>query len=165
MSFDILLTGFSNTSSEQLLRFMHSYDTLLLPSDKLLDSAKIIRAMSEKHYRLVICFGQKPNLKNKLSIETTARDAADVVQTTMDCRQLASIFCANGVPACLSHNAGTSFCNAVYLNGLRHIAAQDMNTQLVFVHIPFEKNIREPSVFYRRIRDVIDILRCEGGIP
>lgn len=63
------------------------------------------------------------------------------------------------VPTKLSHNAGTSFCNRLYRNGLRYLAERqgDRSTKMVFVHVPFVKNISDFEDFKKRIMRAITI--------
>lgn len=162
MGRSILLTGFCHTSAEFLLTGVCNYDTLLLPNDLQNDGLLLAQQLQMKRYDLIICMGQRPNIKDKVHIETTARGKETVLKTTVDCENLARTFMGNGIPAKVSDHAGTSFCNALYLNGLRFIAEKDLNCRLVFVHIPFLKNMREPSLFQQRFLDVISKLEMKG---
>lgn len=146
----ILLTGFRNSSSQKLLRYAHSCDTLLLPNHKVLDGELLIQQLKKKAYDLVICLGQKPNLKDKICLETTAHNLGLYVETMADCQRLKYHFLNNGIHVRVSENAGTSFCNALYFQGLDYLFANQLRTVLVFIHIPFEKNISNPTVFYKQ---------------
>ena len=158
----ILLTGFRNSSSQKLLRYAQCCDTLLLPNHKVLDGELLIHQLNEKSYDLVICLGQKPNLKDKICLETTAHNSVISMQTMVACEKLKCHFFDNGMNVRLSHNAGTSFCNALYFHGLDYIFANNLRTHLVFIHIPFEKNISDPSAFYERFLDSVEQLLIKG---
>lgn len=152
---NILLTAFRGTSGESLIKNTENYKTLFLPNDKIKDSKKLIEAISKEKFDYVISFGQRPNIKNKVHIETTARDGEIQINTNFDCEKLRQLFEQNGMIAKISHNAGTSFCNEVYLNGLRYIFQNDLDTQMVFVHIPFAKNIDDLDDLRRKILGAI----------
>lgn len=151
----ILLTAFCGSSSELLLKDTENYKTLILPNDKTKDSEILIDMISKERFDYIISFGQRPNIKNKIHIETTSRDNEYHISTNFDCDKLKRLFEQNHITAKISHNAGTSFCNALYLNGLKYIFQNNLDTKMVFIHIPFSKNIDDFYVFRKRIFDVI----------
>ena len=153
----ILLTAFRGTSAELLVRAMKGYETLLLPNDKVKDSELLIEKIKKSDYDYIIAFGQRPNIKDRVHIETTARDGETRMNTDFDYERLQQAFLQNDIPAKLSHNAGTSFCNRLYWNGLRYLSEQqeDRKTKMVFVHVPFAKNISDFESFKERITRVI----------
>ncbi len=151
----ILLTAFRGTSSEALFKDIEDYQVLFLSNDKVKDSEKLIEALSKEHFDYVISFGQRPNIKNKVHIETTAKDGEMSHDTVFDCETLRQVFEQNGIPARISHNAGTSFCNRLYWSGLKFISEYSLDTQMVFVHVPFAKNINDFEVFKDRLISVI----------
>lgn len=148
---NILLTAFQGTSAEMLIKNTGEYKTLFLPNDKIKDSEKLIEVISNEKFDYVISFGQRPNIKNKVHIETTARDGEIQINTNFDCEGLKQLFEQNGMVTKISHNAGTSFCNEVYLKGLQYIFENDLETQMLFVHIPFAKNINDLDSFCKQI--------------
>lgn len=154
----LLLTAFRGTSAELLIKAAKSFDILLLPNDKLRDSELLIEKSSASDYDYIIAFGQRPNIKDKVHIETTARDVGACLKTEFDYTLLQRIFIQNGIPAKLSENAGTSFCNRLYWNGLRYLAekAEEKRTKMVFVHVPFEKNVHDFEEFKERVVKAID---------
>lgn len=158
----ILLTGFQNTSSEQLLLTTHGIDTLLLPNDRIKSAQLLACHLFDIHYDLVICTGQRPKIKNKVYIETTAKENGVVLKTTVDCQSLAHIFEMYGICAKLSHNAGSSFCNALYFNALQLVEAHNLCTRFVFVHIPFLKNISSMGDFKKCFYNVLENLKKNG---
>lgn len=154
---DILLTGFGGTSSELLIK-KASYKSLILPSNKIVDSQLLIEEIRLRKYDYVISFGQKPNIKDKLYIETTARNMAKRLDTSLEYNKLKTVFENNKLSVHISDNAGTSFCNALYWNGLKYIYNNGMDTKMIFIHIPFCKNITDPEGFYNRILIGIEYL-------
>ncbi len=150
----ILMTAFCGTSAQSLVERADGCKTLFLPNDKVRDSELLIQAISVERFDEVICFGQRPLIRDQVHIETTARDQARSINTNFDCEKLKRLLEANGVAAKISHNAGTSFCNRLYLNGLNYIFQNDLKTKMVFVHIPFAKNITDFNRFCEKILDV-----------
>ena len=155
----VLLTAFRGSSAEQLIKYANGFDTLVLPNDKVKDSEKLINKIIDGTYDYVFSFGQKPNIKNKVNIETTARNGITSVETDFDCERLQKLFESNGVVAKISRNAGTSYCNSLYFNGLSYIQNSKLKTKMVFVHIPFLKNIDDTDSFFAKIIDVISMTR------
>lgn len=152
---NILLTAFCNSSAEVLLQDIKSYKTLFLPNDKIKDSQILIDVIASKNFDYIISFGQRPNIKDKVHIETTAKDGDYHIHTDFDCEKLYHLFAQKGMVSKISHNAGTSYCNQLYLNGLKYISANHLDTKMVFIHIPYEKNITEFDGFSRKIFEVI----------
>ena len=152
---NILFTAFVGTSAELLIKDIDEHKTLFLPNDKIKDSEKLIKMISNEKYGYVISFGQRPNIKNKVHIETTSKRGEISIDTEFDCEKLKCLFEKNGITAKISHNAGTSFCNELYYNGLKNIYENGLNTKMVFVHIPFEKNIDNFTDFKRKVLQTI----------
>ena len=155
---DILLTGFQGTSSELLVKGA-KHKSIILPSNKIVDSQLLIEEISLRKYDYIFSFGQKPNIKDKLYVETTARSMAERLNTNMEYAKLKSAFEANNLTVQISDNAGTSFCNALYWNGLNYIYNKDMDTKMLFLHIPFYKNISDSQSFFDRILTAISNIR------
>lgn len=154
---DILMTGFGGTSSELLVK-KASYKSLILPSNKIVDSGLLIEEIRLRKYDYIISFGQKPNIKDKLYIETTARNMAKRLDTNLEYDKLIDAFEKNKLPVHISDNAGTSFCNALYWNGLNYIYNKGIDARMIFIHIPFCKNITDSEWFFNRILTSVEYL-------
>lgn len=157
----MLLTVFRGTSAEQLVankKIKSRYKVLLLPNDKKRDSELLIEALQQKHFDYIISLGQRPNIKDKVHIETTARKGGVCINTAFDCEELKRAFVQSGLSVKISHNAGTSFCNELYWNGLKYIVENKLDTKMVFVHVPFEKNISDVEGFREKILIGINLM-------
>ena len=150
----ILMTAFCGSSAELLLKRVNDCNTLFLPNDKVKDSELLIEAIRNEKFDYVICFGQRPLIKDKVHLETTAREGDFFINTNFDHEKLKGLLEANGVAVKISHNAGTSFCNKLYLNGLKYVVQNNMETRMIFVHIPFVKNITDFDAFCKKVLDV-----------
>lgn len=162
----ILLTAFRGTSSELLVKGANLYgqfETLFLPNDKVLDSRLLVEALQQGQFEYVFSLGQRPNIKDKVHIETTARRGGANMLTAFDCENLKYSLEQMGLSAKLSCNAGTSFCNELYWNGLQFLLENKQETQMVFLHVPFEKNITDVEefklLFYKALRHLLS--ECE----
>ncbi len=150
----ILVTAFCGTSAELLVKGVEpdlKYKVLYLPNDKVKDSELLIKALQQEPFDYVISFGQRPNIKDKVHVETRARKGEVYVETSFDCEKLKCTMEQVGLLAKLSCNAGTSFCNELYWNGLRYIEENRLDTKMVFVHVPFEKNISDVEEFRNKL--------------
>ena len=148
----LTLLAFKNTSAELLVKGM-DFPTALLPSDKIKDS-EIARAEIEKS-DIVICFGQKPQIKNKICLELVARNHGEIIKTNFDIDPLKHLLETNNIIYTESYNPGTSYCNLVYWNSLNYIKAKELNCRFLFIHIPFEKNIDNIVALQEKLKIVI----------
>lgn len=147
---NILLTGFCGTSSELFIK-KADYKSLILPNDKIIDSNILLKEISLQEYDFIFSFGQKPGIKDKIYIETTARNADSCINTNFGYDKLKDILESHNIAVRISNNAGTSFCNALYWSGLNYIYNQCMDTRMIFLHIPFNKNIADSELFFKQI--------------
>ncbi len=154
----ILLTGFMNTSAELLLKNVSN--VLLLPNHKEKDRNLLIQRISKEKFDYIICFGQKPVIKNKVKIEEVAHNTNGLICTKMNCKLLMDLFENEGINAELSKNAGTSYCNSIYWNGLSYIEEHDLASDMVFIHVPYAKNISNFEEFQEKLYRVIDAIEA-----
>lgn len=157
----VLLAGFRNTSAHKLITLANDMDTLIFPNDLIVDGEMLVQRLEKGCCDIAICVGQKPGLKNKVCIETSAKAGNESFTTIVDCEKLALLFSSNGLKCRISNRAGTSFCNEVYLNGLRYVSNWKLEPAVVFIHIPFEENIQDPLAFYKNFLSVIEELKSE----
>lgn len=152
---DILLTGFCGTSAELLVK-RANYKSLILPNDKVADSQLLCEEIGLQKYDYVFSFGQKPNIRDRVYLETTARNGNRFINTNFECEKLKNALEQINIPTQISDNAGTSFCNALYWNGLSYIHDKHLSTRMCFLHIPFYKNITDSELFFNRILAAIE---------
>ena len=81
----LTLLTFQNTSAELLVKGL-DFPTALLPSDKIKDS-EIAKAEIEKS-SIIICFGQKPQIKNKICLELIAKNHDENINTNFEIEPL-----------------------------------------------------------------------------
>lgn len=151
----ILMTGFGGTSSEILVK-RAACKFLVFPNDKVLDAQILLTELERHDYKYIFSFGQKPAVKDKVYIETTARNGSRYIHTDFTYDKLQDALRTENVEVHISDYAGTSFCNALYWNVLECIREQELETKMVFLHIPFWKNMRAPEDFCERIRTGIE---------
>ena len=147
---EILLTGFCGTSSELIVN-KAACKSLVLPNDKVLDSQILLAQLGRHDYRYIFSFGQKPNIKDKVYIETTARKGSRSFYTDFAYDKLQEALEVEKITVRISDNAGTSFCNALYWNVLEYICDKKLDTKMLFLHVPFCMNMTAPEDFCERI--------------
>lgn len=157
---NVLLTGFSGTSSEMLVQKAGD-QPVILPNDKIRDSQIVLEELKRGSYDYLISFGQKPNSKDKIYIETTAREAGHYCNTNFDVLKLRQALEKEHITVQISNNAGCSFCNTLYWNVLNYIIQYKLGVKMIFLHIPFYKNISDPRDFFERILAAIG--GCTGS--
>ena len=158
----ILLTGFKDTSSEALVKSINRHDRLILENDKEKSVKQMEQALQKGKYRYIFSFGQRPLIKNKIHIEDNAVVNGETLETVFDIAKLKKVFEDCGITVKLSHNAGTSYCNNIYYYGIKMIVKNDLNTKMVFIHIPYMKNISDPVDFFYSIEKGIIKLLSEA---
>lgn len=147
----VLLTAFSNTSSEMLVRSVHGFDSLILENDKTISVKQLEQALQKGNYQYVFSFGQRPLIKDKVHIERAALNNNETLETFFYTNELKKVFEDCGIIVKLSYNAGTSYCNNIYYHGMKMITKKHRNTEMVFIHIPYMKNISNSEDFFHLI--------------
>lgn len=155
----ILMTGFRGTSSELLVK-KAVCKSLVFPNDKVLDSQILLAEIDRHDYKYIFSFGQKPNIKDKVYIETTARNGNISSHTDFAYDKLQKALEMENIMVRISDNAGTSFCNTLYWNALEYIRVQESETKIIFLYIPFYKNMTTPEDFCERIQKGIETFCC-----
>ena len=157
----ILLTAFRGTSAELLVKGTEAglqYKVLYLPNDKVKDSELLVETLEQENFDYVISLGQRPNIKDKVHIEVMAKKGGGCIETKFYYEKLKRSLEQNGLSVKISNNAGTSFCNELYWNGLQYLAKNSLEPKMVFVHVPFEKNISDVEGFGEKLMNGIEML-------
>ncbi|MBD5146004.1 MAG: hypothetical protein HDT21_08915 [Ruminococcus sp.] len=148
----VLLTAFRGTSSEKLVAcFDDTYKKIILKNDKNASVEQLVNALENNKISYIFSFGQKPVIMNKIYIELAGRTGDTIYKTAFDTDRLNAVLSRNGFPVRVSSNAGTSFCNHIYACGLKYISENHYDAKMVFIHVPFEKNISDLEDYSRRL--------------
>lgn len=107
--------------------------------------------MENNNINYIFSFGQKPVIADKIYIELAGRSGDTSYKTDFDTDRLSSILSRHDFSVRISSNAGTSFCNHIYACGLKRISENHYNAKMVFIHVPFEKNISDFEDYSRRL--------------
>ena len=148
----ILLTAFKGTSSEKLIScFGEEYHKLVLENHKEKSVEQLVKLLKHNNFDNVISFGQKPVIRDKLYIELEGKIYGTSYKTNFDIDRLMNVLEHSGFSVHISNNAGTSFCNNIYAHGLKYIKENAYKTKMLFIHVPFEKNISDFDDFSERL--------------
>ena len=151
---NVLIAFFSGTSAETISKEM-MFDKVALPSDKTMDVEILLNKLKKNDYDYIICLGQKPGIINSIKIETEAHGET-TLNSTADCNILLKLLKQKGIEAELSSKPGNSFCNNVYWHGLHYLLENKRSSKMLFLHVPFEKNIQDVSEFNRLTIEAFD---------
>lgn len=155
----VLITAFRGTSSETLIsRFDKGYRKIILENNKNESAVQLVNALENNNINYIISFGQKPVIKDKIYIEIAGRNGNTLYNTAFDTARLSEALKEYGFSVRISSNAGTSFCNHIYAYGLKYISENHRSAKMVFVHVPFEKNISDFDDYSDRLIKAINDL-------
>lgn len=116
---------------------------IILPNHKTA-SCEMLKKELDDGFRYVFSLGQKTLIKNKISVEDTAKLNGKILKSNAE--SVSEIIKKFGYDCYVSHNAGTSFCNNLYYFGLDHIAENQIKTNMFFLHVPFAENCNMDAV-------------------
>lgn len=140
----ILYTAFkgNNNASKILLDNIscQKEDKLYITNSYKTSKKELLDKIKEEKYDLIISFGRAPLRKNTIKIETQARKEI-IYKTQFDYIPLKEKLKEENYKVVISSNAGHSYCNHIYYEGLKYIEENHRNSQMIFIHIPKMKNI------------------------
>lgn len=143
----ILITAFEGefNSSKILLDNIKltCSDKLYLVNDFNTCKKQLLAKLSIETYDYILAFGQKPVIKNKVYIETIGRRKDEKIESDFDYLRLQEYLIHAGYSVKISDNAGNYLCNHILYHGLRYIREKQIETNMVFLHIPVVKNISD----------------------
>lgn len=146
MSKRILVTGFKgeeNSSRVFLEQLSKEYiEPFLFSNDYTLIYDEIDGLFPDKKYDYVFMFGQKPVL-GQLSLELKCRCKKQVMYTNFLVESLKNALDCCSIKYRFSESPGTSYCNFLYWNALKCLEARELDTKVLFIHIPYLEKFEE----------------------
>ena len=158
----VTILAFKDTSAEQLVKDL-DFPTVLLPSDKILDSEIAIDEIQKSS--CIICFGQKPQIKNQICLELIAKNQNEILTTNFEIDSFKQALKEHKLPYSESRNPGTSYCNLVYWNSLNYIKEKNLDCKFLFIHIPFLENMNNLSELQEKLNIIIKDYFCHLQNP
>ncbi len=110
---------------------------VILPNDKGRSAQLLNDEITRYQPDIVLMTGQKPVIRDKISVELSARAAGETLTTALDCGAIRDFVLSCGYGCYISKNCGTSYCNHIYAECLKSFPRG------LFVHIPYGKNISD----------------------
>ena len=141
---NILITGFigNKNSSKILLDNLIkniNMDYLYLENDFEISEKQLKDKLKHNKYDIIFAFGQKPVIKS-IYIEKTAKNGNKNLETKYNYIKLKH-FLDNYIKNKISENAGNYLCNNIYYKGLEYIKIKKLETEMIFIHVPYVKNM------------------------
>ena len=141
----ILYTAFNgkSNSSKVLLDNIkcNKSDKLYLKNSFVTSVDQLQNKLVKNNYDLIISFGQASLDYNNIKIEIQGKNDTNIYNTTYDFSKLCYKLKVNGFNIIISYDAGNYLCNNIYYYGLKYIAEQNLNCDMIFIHIPQQDNI------------------------
>jgi pyroglutamyl-peptidase len=140
----VLFTGFKGeiSSSKVLLDNLNKnigIDYLFLENDFEISKRQLIDKLKENKYDIIFSFGQKPVIKS-VYIEKVAINKLERIETNYNYIELKN-YLEKYYKIKISENAGNYLCNNIYYYGLKYILDNKLNIKMIFIHIPYLKNM------------------------
>jgi len=152
----ILFSAFkgNNNSSKLLLDKIVSDHKLYLTNSFKTSVLELYDELENNNYDLIVSFGQAPLNEDTIKIETTAKGNVNYT-TSFDYNYLFENL-KNDYKLIVSNDAGNYLCNNIYYYGLEFIKLNNLNTKMIFIHIPKIKNITNLEKLSKNIELFLD---------
>ena len=140
----VLFTGFNgkNNSSCLLVDKIISNNKLNLRNSFITSVKELEKELVKNNYDLIISFGQADIEIDTIKIELIGRGEIEFI-TNYDYSNIINKLELYGYRVLISKDAGNYLCNNLYYNGLKYISDNNINTKMIFIHIPKIKNISD----------------------
>lgn len=139
----ILYTAFNGktNSSKLMLDNIDNANKLYLKNSFKTSVEQLIKKIKSDEYDLIISFGQASIDKDTIKIETRAQNV-DFYNTNYNYDNLKKKI-KKDYNVIISEDAGNYLCNNIYYYGLKYIKENNLNSKMIFIHIPNINNISD----------------------
>jgi pyroglutamyl-peptidase len=118
----------------------HTLEKLYLVNSFEVSKKQLEGLLQKQSYDWILIFGQKPEVKS-IYLEQQACINGHKLTAGHNYAGLEKLLNYSGFTVKLSNNAGNYLCNHIFYIGLKHIEDNNLNTRMIFIHIPGIKNI------------------------
>ncbi len=129
---------------------------VILPNDREQSVKVLFDEIERADTSVVVMLGQKPCIKDKISVEPKAKRGCETLCTLMDVTVSAQLIKENGYSAYISKGCGTSYCSHIYFECLKR------GVCCIFLHVPTLNNISDLGTITRAIEGYINGI---AGVP
>lgn len=112
-------------------------ELLYLKNDKAKSAEQIVKKLEHAQYEKIILLGQKPKIKDKISVELQAKIGEKTLDTNCNMAELTAFLNKNKINYYFSKNCGTSYCNYIYFFTLDYILKTKISSPTIFIHLPY----------------------------
>lgn len=134
-----LYVGFKGTSSELILKKLDDEDNdkAFLKNERMFDMRFLSNLLFDKKYEKIIVFGQKPIMNNKIAVEEVAFGKGYMLPSNYNLKHLYSVLDKNLINYKKSISPGSTNCNTIYTFLLKYVQENDLDSEVVFIHVPY----------------------------
>lgn len=111
--------------------------------------------LQKQYFDLIIIFGQKPKVTS-LYLECQADLKGNKLVTKHKYDLLEKMLNNSGFTTVISRNAGSYLCNHIFYVGLKHTQNNNLDSELLFIHIPSFNNIENINILAQVFSTYID---------
>lgn len=129
---------------------------VILPNDKNQSVKVLFDEIDRADTSVIVLLGQKPCIRNKISVEPTAKCGCEILHTPMDVTVSAQLIRERGYAAYISRGCGSSYCNNIYAECLKR------GVCCIFLHVPTLNNISDIKALTRAIEGYVSGI---AGVP
>lgn len=148
-----LITGFlgANNSSKIIVENIkpnNQIDKLYLQNNFEICLQQLEDKFKDQKFDRIISFGQKP-VTRAFCIETVAYNKETKIETSYNYLPLIKYLKDHNLSVRQSVRPGNYLCNYIYYHGLRLIREKNLQTDMLFIHAPYSRNLTN-------VKEVID---------
>lgn len=129
---------------------------VILPNDREQSVKALFDEIDRAETSVVVLLGQKPCIKDKISVEPKAKRGCETLRTAMDVTVSTELIRENGYAAYISRGCGTSYCNDIYFECLKR------GICCIFLHVPTLNNISDLGAVTKAVEGFVNGI---AGIP
>lgn len=156
---NIILAGFDGRNNPARIiteRAELDCTKLILPNNKEKSAELLLDTIRKANAVCVVMLGQKPAIKGKIAVESTAERCGNILHTPLDCTVTVQKIKESGYNAYISKGCGTSYCNHIYYECLQS------GTPCIFLHVPTMNNIPDMTAIAKAVEGYMERLE---GVP
>ncbi len=154
---NVLLTGYKARKSivlTLLANISSPVEQFLFTNDFNKIEKEVQKCFQDNNYDYVIMFGRKPRIK-QIAIEVESKIKIEIFKTNFPLEEYLSFLKEEKINYKLSKHPGNSYCNYAYFHVLKYIYENNLDTKVIFIHVPFSKNFHELNEFTNAMDDYI----------
>lgn len=110
------------------------------------------KKLKNNSYDLILSFGEGDKDLDSIKIEIIGRKNKDKLFTNYEYDKIINCLKSKNLDYTISKNAGNYLCNHIYYHGLKYIDKNNLETKMLFIHIPPISKVKDveklASIFF-----------------